>query len=159
AYLKELDEQDTLEGRTTKPTASALQEKINQLRAKQGRYHTLLEQLHASGETQLSLTDADSRAMKTKQGIDVCYNVQIAVDQRHKLIVEHEVTNEVTDQEQLATMAIRTKATLATNQVEAVADMGYYNGAEVKKCLDNGIVPYIPKPNTSANSKLGLFGK
>jgi hypothetical protein len=30
--------------------------------------------------------------MKTKQGTDVCYNVQIAVDQQHKLIVDHEVT-------------------------------------------------------------------
>jgi len=97
--------------------------------------------------------------MKTRQGIDVCYNVQIAVDNKYKLIVDHEVTNEVTDQDQLATRAKCAKETLATEQIEAVADMGYYNGDEVKKCLDDGIVPYIPKPNTSAHSKLGLFGK
>ena len=60
--------------------------------------------------------------------------------------------------DQLATMAQRAQETLATAQLEAVADMGYYNGEEIKKCLDDGIVPYMPKPNTLANSKLGLFG-
>ena len=97
--------------------------------------------------------------MKTRQGIDVCYNVQLAYDNKYKLIVDHEVTNAVTDLDQLATMAQRAQETLATAPLEAVADMGYYNGEEIKKCLDEGIVPYIPKPNTSANSKLGLFGK
>jgi len=159
AYLKELDEQDTIEAVTNKLTPQVLQEKIEQLRTQQGRYQELLETLHQSTDTQISLTDPESRSMKTRQGIDVCYNVQLAVDNKHKLIVDHEVTNAVTDLEQLATMAQRAKDTLATEQLEAVADMGYYNGDEVKKCLDEGIVPYIPKPNTSANSKLGLFGK
>jgi CheY-like chemotaxis protein len=85
--------------------------------------------------------------------------VQLAVDSTSKLIVDHEVTNEVTAQEQLATMAKRTKDTLEVAQIDAVADMGYYNGDEVKQCLDDGMVPYLPKPNTSAKSKLGLFGK
>ena len=159
AYLKELDEQDTLEARTTTLSTPVLQEKIEQLRAQQGQYQKLLKTLHQSEETQISLTDPESRSMKTKQGIDVCYNVQIAVDNKYKLIVDHEVTNAVTDLNQLAAMANRAKDRLAAEQIEAVADMGYYNGDEVKKCLDNGIVPYIPKPNTSANSKLGLFGK
>jgi hypothetical protein len=159
AYLTELDEQDTVETHTTKPTAQGLQEKIDQLRTQRGQYQEMLETLRQSEATQISLTDPDSRSMKTKQGIDVCYNVQIAVDHKYKLIVEHEVTNEVTDQDQLATMAKRAKDTLATEQIAVVADMGYYNGDEVKKCIDDGIVPYIPKPNTSANSKLGLFGK
>ena len=159
AYLKELDEQDTVEAQTTKDSAKTLQEKIAQLRSHKGQYEDLLEKLRGSEETQISLTDPESRSMKTKQGIDVCYNVQIAVDNKHKLIVEHEVTNEVTDQEQLATMAKRAKDMLETEQIDAVADMGYYNGDEVKKCLEAGITPYISKPNTSANSKLGLFGK
>jgi transposase len=69
------------------------------------------------------------------------------------------VTNDVTDQDQLAAMATRAKAMLEIDQLEAIVDMGYYDGDEVKKCLEADIVPYIPKPNTSANSKLGLFGK
>jgi hypothetical protein len=85
--------------------------------------------------------------------------VQLAVDEKHKLIVEHEVTNAVTDQDQLAPMAERAKAALGVDKLEVVADMGYYDGAEVKKCEAQGITVYIPKPDTSANTKLGLFGK
>jgi len=85
--------------------------------------------------------------------------VQLAVDQKHKLIVEHEVTNAVTDQDQLAPMAERAKASLGVDKLEVVADMGYYDGAEVKKCEAQGITVYIPKPHTSANTKRGLFGK
>jgi transposase len=158
-YLKELDQQDGLESSGKMPTADELREKIAQLQSRQQHYEDLQQQLEASKASQLSLTDPDSRSMKTKQGTDVCYNVQVAVDAKHKLIVVHDVTNDVTDHDQLATLAIRAKATLDTEHLDTLADMGYYNGDEVKKCLAEGVVPYIPKPNTSANSKLGLFGK
>jgi len=69
------------------------------------------------------------------------------------LIVDHAVTNDVTDQERLATMAKRAKDTLETAQIDAVADMGDYNGDEVKKCLEAGIIPSISQPNPSANSQ------
>lgn len=159
AYLKELDQQDKVESQLSNPTTEELKEKIAQLQSRKQQYKGLVEQLKASGALQISLTDSESRSMKTKQGTDVCYNVQIAVDHKHKLIVEHEVTNEVTDQNQLAEMAKRSKETLETDHLEVTADMGYYNGDEVKKCLEDGIIPYIPKPNTSVNYKLGLFGK
>ena len=159
AYLKELDQQDKVESQLSNPTTEELKEKIAQLQSRKQQYKGLVEQLKASGALQVSLTDSESRSMRTKQGTDVCYNVQIAVDHKHKLIVEHEVTNEVTDQDQLAEMAKRSKETLGTDHLEVTADMGYYNGDEVKKCLEDGIIPYIPKPNTSANNKLGLFGK
>jgi transposase len=158
-YLKELDQQDTLESSVTTPTADELKDKMAQLQSRRQHYEDMLQQLDASGASQISLTDPDSRSMKTKHGTDVCYNVQVAVDHRHKLIVEHEVTNDVTDQDQLAAMATRAQAILETDHLDALADMGYYNGDEVKQCLADGIVPYIPKPNTSANTKLGLFGK
>jgi transposase len=153
AYLKELDEQDTVEAPTTKDSAKTLQEKIAQLRSHTGQYEDLLEQRRASEETQSSLTAPESRSMKTKQGIAVCYNVQMAVDNKHQLLVAHAGTNEVTDQEPLATMAKRAKDTLTTEPRDAVADMGYDKGDEVKQGLEAGITPYISKPNTAANSK------
>jgi transposase len=159
AYLKELDAQDRIEAHVKNPTTDELNEKMVQLQSRKQQYEGLLQQLDASGTSQISLTDADSRSMKCHQGTDVCYNVQLAVDHQHKLIVAHEVTNAVTDQDQLAAMATRAKDMLGTDHLETLADMGYYNGDEVKKCLQEAIVPYIPKPNTSANSKLGLFGK
>jgi hypothetical protein len=59
---------------------------------------------------------------------DVCYNVQTAVDSKHQLIVEHEVTNDPTDHAHLAEMALRAKETLGAEQLDVVADMGYFDG-------------------------------
>jgi hypothetical protein len=81
------------------------------------------------------------------------------VDAKHKLILDNEVTNSVTDREQLSPMAARAKELLQTDELEALADMGYYYGKEIKACLEAGVTPYIPKPDTSANSKLGLYAK
>jgi hypothetical protein len=90
---------------------------------------------------------------------DVCYNVQVSVDPKHKLIVDHEVTNAVTDRDLLSHMAKRVKDLLGVEDLEVLADMGYYHGKEVKACLEAGITPYIPKPKTSASRKRGLFAK
>jgi hypothetical protein len=66
------------------------------------------------------------------------------------------VTNEVNDLKQLANIALEAKANLALKQAEVVADAGYYNAAEVSRCLEHGITPYIPKSDTSANTARGL---
>jgi len=58
----------------------------------------------------------------------VGYNVQVAVDEKHKLIMEHEVTQAVTDQHQLVAMSERAKQTLGAEKLEVVADMGYSTG-------------------------------
>jgi transposase len=100
AYLKEFDQQDTIESHVTNPTAEELREKIAHLQDRQHRYEDMRQQLETTGASQISFTDADSRSMQTKQGTDICYNVQCAVDHQQKLIVEHEVTNDVTDQDQ-----------------------------------------------------------
>jgi DNA-directed RNA polymerase subunit H (RpoH/RPB5) len=89
----------------------------------------------------------------------VAYNVQISVDEKYKLIVDHEVTNDVTDRNLLSQMAIRSKEAPRVDEIDVLADMGYYDGQQVKDCLEEGITPYIPKADTSANKKLGLFGK
>ncbi len=108
----------------------------------------------------MSLTDPDSRLMaRDHDPGKVGYNVQIAVDGKHKLIVTHEVTNAVTDRDQLSGMAQTAKEVLAGEELKVVADMGYAHGREIKQCLEHGITPYVPRPNTSANTKLGLFGK
>ncbi len=84
----------------------------------------------ASPDQQISLTDPDSRSMATSgrgSGV-VCYNVQVAVDTEHHLIVTHEVTNTGTDRSQLANVAKQTKTVLQVEKLEAVADRGYFNG-------------------------------
>lgn len=159
AYLNDLDRQDQGESSPSKLTTEELKKKLERVRSRRDGYQQMQKALDGSDERQISLTDPDSRSMKVRQGTDVCYNVQTAVDAQHKLIVAHEVTNAVTDLAQLSGIAIAAKEALGVEHLEVVADQGYYNGQEVKTCLEAGIVPYISKPNTSANRKLGLFTK
>src|SRR6266850_2522671 len=82
----------------------------------------------ASPDQQISLTDPDSRSMATSgrgSGV-VGYNVQVAVDTEHHLIVTHEVTNTGSDRSQLAKVASQAKAVLETETLEAVADRRYF---------------------------------
>ncbi len=157
-YLAELDTQDVTEPAATKPIRD-LQAKLARLRERQQHYAAYQQELAASGATQLSLTDPDSRSMPVTQGTEVGYNVQVAVDAKHNLIVAHEVTNAVTDREQLGPLARQVQALLAVESVDVVTDVGYYHGAEVQACLESGITPYIAKPHTSRNQKAGLFTK
>ena len=160
AYLKQLDRQDVVEATVRTPTVDELHEKLRHWQDRKQTYQGYVEQLKQSGETQLSLTDPDTRKMPTAgQGGQVGYNLQIAVDAKHKLIVAHALTNAVTDRDQLASMAEAAKAAVGAETLTVVADMGYYHGAEVKKCEAQGITAYVSKANTSANTKLGLFGK
>ena len=161
AYLDELDENDENEPDEHKPTAEELKEKIKTLRERMKKYKGLQKQMKESGESQISLTDPDSRSMPLAGGprTQVSYNVQVSVDEKHKLILDHAVTNQVTDRSLLSQMAKRAKQALGVEELDVLADMGYYDGQQVKDCLDKGITPYIPKPDTSANKKLGLFTK
>lgn len=160
AYLQQLDTQDEAESHVSTPTAEELKSKIETLKSRKDKFQKLQTQLQESDEPQISLTDPDSRAMRTgDKGIDVCYNFQIATDEKHKLIVDFEVTNEAVDLNQLANMACKAKETLGVETLEVVADKGYYDGPEVKKCQDENITCYVPKPQRSNNKKSGLFSR
>jgi hypothetical protein len=162
AYLRSLDAADAADTDPDRPPPSAadLRAKIATLRERKAKYEALHADLKARGAKQVSLTDRDARSMIVHfNSTDVCYNVQTAVDEKHQLIVEHEVTNDPTDHAHLAEMAVRAKETLGVEQLEVVADRGYYDGAEVKQCAEARITTYIPKPITSVNRKRGLFTK
>ena len=158
-YLKDLDAGDTAEAHEEQITRAELEEKIAALRDKKDWHEELLGQLEDQDEKQLSTTDEDARKMHARQGTVIGYNAQSAVDARHKLIVADDVTNDVTDYQQLHSMASEAKQTLAVEQLEAVADQGYYNNADVSLCVAKGITPYLSKANTSANTALGLYAK
>jgi len=158
-YLQQLDTNEATPPLPLALTPEQLQAKIEALKERQTKYEQIQTQLVESGERQLSLTDSDSRSMPMGQGTDVAYNVQIAVDAKHKLIVTAELTNQVTDQAQLSPMATQAKAMLEVEKLTVLADRGYYDGEEVKQCLESGITPNIAKPITSVNQNRGRFTK
>jgi len=72
----------------------------------------------------------------------VGYNVQIAVDAEHHLIVAHEVSNVGNDRSQLAAIGGKARDATGCEEVTVLADRGYYNGEEVLACEGTGVLPY-----------------
>jgi hypothetical protein len=131
------------------------------LKEEMGKLAVYEKQMLASSDQQISLTDPDSRWMATSgrgSGV-VGYNVQVAVDTEHHLIVTHEVTNSGSDRAQLANMAKHAKAVLKAETLEAVADRGYFNTPEILACHEAGITVTLPKPLISGAKAEGRFGK
>jgi transposase len=158
-YLQQLDQADSAEAQNHAPTKAELEAKIAALREKKDWHQELRAQLDED-DKQISVTDADARRMRAGGGGSVVgYNAQAAVDAKNKLIAAADVTNEQTDVQQLANVARQAKENLGADTLEVVADKGYYNNAEVSACLEQGITPYLARADTSANSKLGLYGK
>jgi hypothetical protein len=128
-----------------------LKEKIAKLKEEMQRLHGLRARMLAAPDQQISLTDPDSRSMATSgrgSGV-VGYNVQVAVDTEHHLIITHEVTNVGSDRAQLAHMAKKTKATLDATNLDVIADRGYFSSEEILACENAGITVTLPKPMTS----------
>jgi macrodomain Ter protein organizer (MatP/YcbG family) len=89
----------------------------------------------------------------------VGYNVQVAVDTEHHLIVTHEVTNSGSDRAQLSNSASQAKDVLGVDKLEAIADRGYFSGDQILACDRAGIEVTLPKPMTSGIEAKGRFGK
>ena len=158
-YLAALDRADRQDGDVAEAKTTRLKEKIDGLRRQMQSLKEMGRQVEAAPDQQVSLTDPDARSMATSgkgTGI-VGYNVQIAVDAEHHLIVAHEVTNIGSDRAQLTSMGRKARDATRCEEVTVLADRGYYNGDEVLACEDTGILPLIPKTQTSGNAKRGLF--
>src|ERR1043166_7793912 len=131
------------------------------LKEEMGKLEVYETQMLASPDQQISLTDPDSRSMATSgrgSGV-VGYNVQVAVDTKHHLIVAHEVTNDGSDRAQLANIACQAKDALGVDDLQAVPDRGYFNSDEILGGGKAGITATLPKPMTSNAKAEGRFGK
>jgi transposase len=161
-YLSQLDTADLQEPSEVLAVKTAhLKDKLAKLASEMERLKAIEKEMLASPDQQISLTDPDSRSMATSgrgSGV-VGYNVQIAVDTEHHLIVTHEVTNTGSDRSQLATMAKQAKAVLGADHLDAVADRGYFNSPEILACEQADITVTLPKPMTSGAKSDGRFGK
>jgi transposase len=145
-YLAALQREDEVESKSNEVSAAELQTKIAALQEKQVVYEGLKQQLAESGAKQISLTDADARLMKGRQGQHVSYNVQIAVDSKHKLVADYAVTNEGNDVNCLAALAQGAQRELGVKQLRVCADRGYYNTAQIKTCEEAGIEVHMERP-------------
>ena len=155
-YLNELDQADRTapaeDTRLLKDKISALQEEMDRLKKLEVR---MLE----APDQQLSLTDPDARSMKCRGSGMVGYNVQTAVDVDTHLIVAHEVSNVGTDRRHLTRMARQAKTALQADNINVLADRGYYSGVELRSCEADNIATYVPNSATSCNKAKGQFDR
>ena len=160
-YLAELDRADREPAAVTEVRVAHLQDKVAAVRVQMRRLEQIGQQMATAPDGQISLTDPDARSMATSgrgTGI-VGYNVQTAVDDKHHLIVAHEVTNVGHDRSQLSSMAKKARDAVGTEELTILADRGYFKGEEILECDQAGITALVPKPQTSNNKAQGLFDK
>lgn len=160
-YLDQLDAADRDERQDYNHNVPYLQEKLSRLRERMRELKAIQVELEKTNKTQISYTDPDSRSMTSNGMVRtvVGYNTQAAVDTKHHLIVAHEVTTSGSDRDQLFKISQLAKDVLQTDQLDVLADRGYYSSLEIKACEDAGIRPHVPKTETSANNANGKYDR
>ena len=160
-YMANLDAADRADAAPPAAKMERLKERLALLRGRLVELEEIGRQLETAPDGQLSLTDADARAMATandRRGV-VGYNMQTAVDARHHLVVAHELTNKGSDRSQLLPMATAAKIETEAESLTVLADRGYYEGWQLRACDEAGITALVPKPDTSPARARGLWAK
>ena len=141
-YLTQLDQADAeAEGVAANPSGEDLKQKLTSLRESKGQYEQWIKDLSQGQQAQMGLTDPESRGQRQ---VGIGYNVQVAVDAKHDLIVESQVVQDANDLGQLSPMAQAAQEQLGVEQLKVVADAGYYSAPQVAACESAGIETYVP---------------
>jgi transposase len=149
AYQQQLAEQDALDDNCRLESLvddKELSQKIERLKKQQAQKKDLHDRLIASSETQISTVDPDARLLNKRGQTIAGFNVQIAVDGQHKLIVAVDVTQDGNDTQLLMPMLEKAQEVLRSEQLIGLADTGYYNGEQIKLANEKGIEIYVPIP-------------
>lgn len=120
-----------------------IQQILQNLSERKDKYEEIKQQIDETEVRQVSFTDPDSRLMKTKNGMDVCLNVQSAVDSKNNMIAEFRVENQVQDKNLMCTVAMEAAETLEVDTLSVVADAGYDSASDVAGLIANGFEPHV----------------
>ena len=142
-YLNDTDENDANE--KDEPKITNMKEKIESMKKRVKKLKGIKKTMDSGKMDEVSLTDPEARLMKTSNGIDVCFNGQISVDQMNHLIVDYDLTNDPTDYASLVPLIESSKEFLGSSKMESLSDKGYFSLDNVKSVADNGIDAYIPE--------------
>lgn len=140
--LDDADRQEDLEDEPERLTRELIEEKLQEARERLEKYEGYQRVMEESGQSQMSLTDADARLMKSKNGFEVAYNPQTVVDSETHLIRDFQMTNQVTDHG-LLDSTLKGIREESEGIIEMVADKGYESEEDMVKCLEDGIIPHV----------------
>jgi transposase len=151
-YLDQLEQNDSQENSTT---ITNIQQKIERLKQNKIKYELLEQELQASGEPQVSTTDRDARALLVQgQVVEVSYNIQAAVDDKHNLVVATHTINR-NDKNALSAIALEAKENLALETLTVLVDKGYHNGRELDTCKNHNITTIVAHPDQGKSNENG----
>lgn len=115
-------------------------------RRKLGQIPKQLKQLRKSGLKKMSVTDPDSRFLRTRAGFELGYTGDIAVSEDH-LIVAQRVTQNPTDTKSLNEMVEQVEQRCGATPQQVSADSGFYRNEEIQAVMDRGADAYVPDSN------------
>src|SRR6056297_1103321 len=146
-YLKELDKNDKKEEKEEKEKVDKekVKEIVEKLKKKQKKLKKMKKEMDDEDKRQISTVDKDCKVLKKNSTSIPGYNIQISVDNDSKLVILNEVTNDVNDKKLLYKIANKTKKTLKKEEIEVLADKGYFSKKNIKKCYDENIKTYVPR--------------
>ena len=145
-YMNALEQGDTEEENDKAPDTGAIKAALEKLRQRKVKVEELCAQL--ATESEISTVDPDSRLMRSggdARTLDVCYNVQTTVDDKHHMIVDFDIADSASDRGNLLNMTERAKEVLEVGTFTCLADKGYYDGADIAACERNGITLMVAK--------------
>lgn len=143
-YLELLDNSDDSDTDNVKIDTTKIEEKLQNAKKRIEELRLLEKEVQEKGE--VSVTDPDARHMSvSNNGTDIAHNVQTVVDSKYHLVVALDVTGNAADNGQLYPMGEQAKKELSVDKITVIADKGYYNGEDLKKCEENGITAIVSK--------------
>lgn len=126
--------------------------KIEHQQARKSGYDAMSAELEASGDTQISTSDPESRQLVTRNNItEVAYNVQTSVDAKNNLLIDFKVTNK-NDSNAMGAMLRRARTILRTNSFTALYDKGYHTGSQFEYAQQLGINVLVSIPEVSSHA-------
>lgn len=134
-------------------TGDEIPEDIRDQSQRIAKLKDLKKQLKQRQKQKINKTDPDAVFMKTKNGIKTSYNAQVAADKEHQVIVAADVTNEVSDVEQLLPMLDQSEENTSEKINQCSADSGYSSGENIKALEQRNVDAYIPDREYQAQQR------
>jgi len=160
-YIKQIENSEVEEKSLDLPkmTTEEATKKIEDYLIRKQELDSCKQEMIDNNLTQKTLTDPECRYMKNNGKFEACYNAQISVDSKNKLIIECDVVNDVNDLNQLSNMVNLSKETLKQDHIISVADTGYYNGKDIKEVLTQKDIVYIKPQSTKKSTNTEDYSK
>jgi len=114
--------------------------------------------LPKKGRQQVSLTDPDSRFLRTAQGWELGYTADLAVSDDH-LIVAARVTQNATDNGSLVPMVDEVERQCQARAEKVTGDSGFFSGQALQQMKQRGIDLYVPDNNLRHEMRTGEWAE